>query len=125
MKRIHIRVEALIAGVVVVIVVLLIGVWLGGHPSTLPPLLRSGFFETRRETVTDQALNILTTRYYRPLTRSSLVDTGLSGMVASLDDPYSHYLDPEAYRERNEQRTREVAGIGITAETEPQGLRVV
>jgi carboxyl-terminal processing protease len=125
MKRIHIRVEALIAGVVVVIAVLLLGVFLGGHPSTLPPLLRSGFFESRRETVTDQALNILTTRYYRPLTRSALVDDGLSGMVASLDDPYSHYLDPQTYRERSEQSPRELAGIGITAETEPEGLRVV
>jgi len=125
MKSLHIRVGGLIAGLVVAIAVLLLGVWLGGHPGTLPPLLRSGFFESRRETVTDQALNILTTRYYRPLTRSSLVDVGLSGMVASLDDPYSHYIDPQTYRERSEQSTRVLAGIGITAETEPQGLRVV
>jgi carboxyl-terminal processing protease len=115
----------LIGGVIVAMAVLLAGVWLGGHPSSLPPLLRGNFFESRRETVTEQALNILTTRYYRPLNRSSLVDVGLSGMVASLDDPYSHYLDPSAYRKRNEQSPQELAGIGINAEHEPQGLRVV
>ena len=125
MKRPHIRVAGLIGGVVLAMAVLLGGIWLGGHPSSLPPLLRSGFFESRRETVTEQALNILTTRYYRPLTRSSLVDVGLSGMVASLDDPYSHYLDPQTYRERSDQSRRQLAGIGITAEAEPQGLRVV
>jgi carboxyl-terminal processing protease len=125
MKRPHIRVVGLIGGVVLAMAVLLGGVWLGGHPGSLPPLLRGSFFESRRDTVTEQALNILTTRYYRPLTRSSLVDVGLSGMVASLDDPYSRYLDPQTYRERSEQSTRELAGIGITAEAEPEGLRVV
>ena len=125
MKRLHIPVVALIGGVVVAMVMLLAGVWLGGHPSSLPPLLRGAFFENRRESVTDQALNILTTRYYRPLDRSSLVDHGLSGMVASLEDPYSRYLDPAAYRARSEPSTPEPAGIGINVESEPQGLRVV
>jgi carboxyl-terminal processing protease len=54
-----------------------------------------------------------------------LVDVGLSGMVASLEDPYSHYIDPRAYRERNERSTQEVGGIGINAEPDPSGLRVV
>ena len=125
MKRLHIRLVSLVGGVVSAMAVLLAGVWLGGHPTSLPPLLRGSFFESRRETVTEQALNILTTRYYRQLNRSSLVDVGLSGMVASLDDPYSHYLDPRSYRERSEQSMRELAGIGINAEPEPQGLRVV
>jgi carboxyl-terminal processing protease len=126
MKRLHIRVGGLLAGVVVAMAVLLVGVWLGGHPSSLPSPLRGSFFESgRNNTVTEQALNILTTRYYRPLSRSSLVDVGLSGMVASLDDPYSHYLDPRSYRERNEQSNRQQAGIGISAVHDPAGLRVV
>jgi carboxyl-terminal processing protease len=109
-----------------VILALLVGVWLGGHPSNLPSPLRTSVFESRgTEPVTQQALNILTSRYFRPLSRSNLVDQGLSGMVASLDDPYSHYLDPQAYRERNEQRPGEQGGIGITTEHEPAGLRVV
>jgi carboxyl-terminal processing protease len=126
MNRLHTRVGGLLAGVVVAMAVLLVGVWLGGHPSSLPSPLRGSFFESRRnQTVTEQALNILTTRYYRPLSRSSLVDVGLAGMVASLDDRYSHYLDPRSYRERSERSTRELAGIGISAVHEPEGQRVV
>jgi carboxyl-terminal processing protease len=87
--------RALLAGILAAIVVLLAGIWLGGHPSNLPSPLRGSLFESRRtETVTEQALDILTSRYYPPLNRSSLVDQGLTGVVASLDDPYSHYLDP-------------------------------
>jgi carboxyl-terminal processing protease len=102
MNRLHTRVGGLLAGVVVAMAVLLVGVWLGGHPSSLPSPLRGSFLESRRnQTVTEQALNILTTGYYRPLSRSSLVDVGLSGMVASLDDRYSHYLDPRSLEVRS------------------------
>jgi hypothetical protein len=82
------RLRALLAGILAAIVLLLAGIWLGGHPSNLPSPLRGSVFESRRtETVTEQALNILMSRYYRPLNLSSLVNQGLSGMVASLDDP--------------------------------------
>jgi len=126
MTRLQIRVAAVLGGILAAIVMLLAGIWLGGHPSDLPSPLRGTPFESRRnEPVTEQALNILTTRYYRPLERSSLVDVGVSGMVASLDNPYSHYLDPLAYRERNEQSTQDVGGIGIAVAAEQPGLRVV
>ena len=108
--------RAVLGGILVAVILLLAGIWLGGHPSDLPSPLRGGFFASRHTgSVTDQALRILTTRYYRPLSRSSLVDQGLSGMVASLDDPYSHYLDPSAYRESRQESTPRVAGIGIDA----------
>jgi carboxyl-terminal processing protease len=131
MGRRHTRPRALIgivAGLVVLMIgiMLLVGIWLGGHPGDLPSPLRGGLFESRRpEPVTEQALNILTSRYYRPLDRSSLVDVGLSGMVASLDDPYSHYIDPSAYKASMDESDRDIAGVGIEVMSEPQGLRVI
>jgi carboxyl-terminal processing protease len=116
----------LVVGFVVAMAVLLAGIWLGGHPGDLPSLVRGSFFESgRKEPVTEQALNILATRYYRPVNRSSLVDVGLSGMVASLEDPYSRYLDPRSYRERNEPSPPEQVGVGINVMAEPDGLRIV
>ena len=121
----HIHPRALIGGMIAALVVLLVGIWLGGHPSDLPSILRGGRFESRRaEPVTEQALGILTTRYYRPLDRSSLVDIGLSGMVASLDDPYSHYIDPSTYKASMEESEPPAVGIGIQVTHEPDGLRV-
>lgn len=96
-------------------IVLLAGIWLGGHPSGLPSLLRGGFFESHRsEPVTDQALGILTTRYYRELSRSSLVDYGLTGMVASLDDPYSHYIAPRSIESPCRTRAHRRSASGST-----------
>jgi carboxyl-terminal processing protease len=113
-----------LGGILAAIVLVLVGIWLGGHPSALPAPLRAGVFESRRgDIATEQALNILTSRYFRPLKRSTLVDLSLSGMVAGLDDPYSHYIDPSAYRSRNEPETPRI-GIGIEVKSEPDGLRI-
>lgn len=125
MGRRHVDPRALIGGVIAGLVMLLVGIWLGGHPSDLPSPLRGGPFERRRtEPVTEQALDILTRRYYRPLDRSSLVDVGLSGMVASLDDRYSHYIDPSAYKASMNESEEHIGGIGIEVMREKSGLRV-
>ena len=110
--------------VVAAVIILLFGIWLGGHPNNLPSPMRGGFFQSRNLAVVNQAMNILASRYYRSLPRSGLVNGALSGMVTTLDDPYSHYLDPRAYRERSEERSRQFGGIGITTVAEQAGLRV-
>ena len=126
MGRRHIDPRAVIGGVIAGLVMLLAGIWLGGHPSDLPAPLRNRPFESRRSVpVTEQALDILTNRYYRPLDRSSLVDVGLSGMVASLDDRYSHYIDPSAYKASMYESEQQITGVGIEVTSEPEGLRVI
>jgi hypothetical protein len=100
-----------VSAIALAVIVFLAGIWFGGHPSNLPSPLRGRLFESRSLVLVNQALNVLTSRYYRPLNRSSLVDEGLAGMVASLDDPYSQYLDPTAYRDRSEERQPRVGGI--------------
>jgi carboxyl-terminal processing protease len=115
---------AVLAALALAVGALLGGIWLGGQTNVLPRPLQGGIFESRRPAVVNQALNILATRYYRPLERSLLIDQALSGMVASLDDPYSRHLDAQAYRERNEPPKQDVGGIGITTIPEPRGLRV-
>ena len=60
-----IRPRAVIGGIIAGLLVLLVGIWLGGHPNDLPSPLRGRLFESRRsQPVTEQAPNILTSRYY-------------------------------------------------------------
>jgi carboxyl-terminal processing protease len=83
-------------------------------------------FERGRTTpVTEQALDILTSRYFRALDREKLVDLGLTGMVAGLEDPYSRYLDPAAYQESQREPGEQTVGIGVTIQAEARGLRVL
>lgn len=123
-RRRRVRLWAVLGGILAAIVLLFVGIWLGGHPSVLPAPVRAGLFESRRSDIaTEQALNILTSRYFRPLNRSTLVDLALSGMVAGLEDPYSRYIDASAYQSRSEPEPPRI-GIGIDIKPEPDGLRI-
>jgi carboxyl-terminal processing protease len=106
------------------LVVLLAGIWLGGHPSWLPSPLRSAFVSQGDDPLVDQVLNLLERDYYRPLNRSQLVNKGLAGMVASLGDKYSHYYDPTDYQGFLNESNPHLSGIGVNVQSETRGLLV-
>src|ERR1700760_2468697 len=81
------------------VIVLLIGVWFGGHPSWLPGPIRSAFVsQSADDKLLNQVLGLIQSDYYRKVNRSDLINKGLQAAVASLDDPYSHYYNPTDYR---------------------------
>src|ERR1700733_746609 len=85
--------------VAVAVIAVIVGLWFGGHPSWLPSPLRSAFVsESRNQRLENQVYGLLTRDYYRKLSRTALVNDGLAGAVASLNDPYSHYYDPSNYQ---------------------------
>jgi carboxyl-terminal processing protease len=94
------------------VVALLAGVWLGGHPSDLPGFARSTFVADHSTRVVDEAINRISHDYYRPIPKSRLTDASLSGIVASLGDRFSHYLDPREFHEFAEPPT--FTGIGVS-----------
>jgi carboxyl-terminal processing protease len=106
------------------LIVLLIGIWLGGHPSWLPSPLRGAFVDRNDDPLVNQVLGMLQRDYYRQLNRSQLVNKGLAGMVASLNDPYSHYYDPSDYQSFLNQSNPHLSGIGVNVLPEQKGLRV-
>ena len=110
--------------VLIGLVVLLAGIWLGGHPSWLPSPLRSAFVDQGENPLVNQVLNLLQRDYYRPLNRNQLVNKGLAGMVASLDDPYSHYYDPSDYQGFLNQDNPHLSGIGVDVLPNPHGLSI-
>jgi carboxyl-terminal processing protease len=115
----------LIVGVLVVIT-LLVGLLLGGHPSWLPGPVRSVFVATNgSDQIEDDVLGLLQRDYYRKVDRSTLVNTGLAAAVASLHDPYSHYYDPSLYRSFQNETSPHLSGVGIDVKVVSRGLFVV
>jgi carboxyl-terminal processing protease len=103
-----------------VIVLLLVGVWFGGHPSWLPRPLRSAFVsKTANERLVQTTMDLISKDYYRKVDTSKLVNDGLEAAVASLHDPYSHYYPPALYRSFNAEINPQVVGIGVLVATEP------
>ena len=111
--------------VVAGLVVLVIGIWLGGHPSWLPTPVRNALVDDKNAQLITEELNMISRNYYRPVKSSQLLNKALAGMVASLNDPYSRYYDPSAYRAFLNQSNPHLSGVGIDVVPDPRGLRVV
>jgi carboxyl-terminal processing protease len=105
------------------LVVLLAGIWLGGHPSWLPSPLRSAFTDSGNGQLVSQALTMIERDYYRRVDSSQLVNSGLAAAVASLHDPFSQYISPTDYRDFG-RASPHISGIGIDVRPDPRGLLV-
>jgi carboxyl-terminal processing protease len=113
------------ARIVLALVVLLVGIWLGGHPSWLPTVVRNALVEDSNVKVVDEELNLISRDYYRSVNTGALLGKGMAAMVASLKDPYSRYYDPSSYRAFLNESNPHLSGIGIDVLPDPRGLRVV
>jgi carboxyl-terminal processing protease len=120
------RPPRIVASIAAAILVLLVGIWLGGHPSWLPSPVRSALVEDHNTKLVDEALGILAHDYYRPINRTQLLNKGLAAAVASLGDPYSHYFSPSDYHAFLAQSNPHFGGIGveIAVKPDPRGLRI-
>ncbi len=118
------RRQPLIVVLVVLLPILLVlGVWLGGHPEDLPKFARGSTFEANHQTqVVDEALARIASDYYRPIGKSQLANTSIGGAVASLDDRFSHYLTPKEFHEFNSPPS--FTGIGVVVSPEHTGLAI-
>jgi carboxyl-terminal processing protease len=103
---------------------LLVGVWLGGHPRELPGFVRGAFVQNHQTLVVNEAIDRIAHDYYRPIPKSQLSGASVAGAVAALNDRFSHYLSPQEFRGFNEPAS--FTGIGIEVDPAPQalGLRV-
>lgn len=109
----------------VALVVLLVGVWFGGHPSWLPGPVRNVFVsQNANDKLIDQVLGLIQRDYYRKVSRTQLVNQGLAAAVQSLNDPYSHYYNPTDYLAFQNQDNPHLSGIGIDIKPESRGLLV-
>jgi len=80
------RTPSLLVGGLAVVVALLLGIWLGGHPGNLPQPLRKTLVGGDDVQLMREGLDTIDQIYYRKVDRATLVDKGLAGAVASLHD---------------------------------------
>lgn len=104
------------------LLVLVAGLWLGGHPEDLPGFARSLFVSDHETRVVDEAIDRIVSDYYRPIDRQHLADASIAGAVASLDDRFSHYLTPAEFAEFNQPPR--FTGIGVQVNPNRAGLLI-
>ena len=104
---------------------LVLGVWLGGHPENLPGFARDALVGDDQGRLVDEALDQIADNYYRPVDKEELADKGLTASVKSLDDRFSNYFDPEQYKSFEESTQGEFEGVGMSVAEVSRGLRVL
>src|SRR4051794_20368223 len=105
-------------------VLLVVGIWLGGHPDALPGPVRDALVGDSDAQTIDRALDEVHGEYYREVPRGRLTDAALAGVVRSLRDRFSSYFTAKQYRAFQESTDSEFSGVGIGAQPDPRGLRV-
>jgi carboxyl-terminal processing protease len=103
-------------------ILLVVGLWLGGHPEDLPGFVRNAFVANQQTRVVDEALQRIASDYYRPIPQRALSNASIAGAVASLHDRFSHYLTPSEFREFD--APPHFTGIGVSVGSEPRGLLI-
>ncbi len=104
---------------------LVFGIWLGGHPDNLPGVARDALVGDSQGRLYDEALDTIADNYYRKVDRDKLLDEGLTAGVKSLDDRFSAYFDPKAYKEFEEATQGAFEGVGMNVAEVKRGLRVL
>jgi len=111
--------------VVLLPVLLVAGIWLGGHPQALPGPVRDTLVADSQGKLYDEALDIIGRDYYRKIDQNGLLDTSLDSAVGSLHDRFSNYFSPKDYRAFAESTDGAFTGVGMTVEKAAQGLKVI
>ncbi|MBO8129651.1 MAG: S41 family peptidase [Peptococcaceae bacterium] len=60
-----------------------------------------------------KVIHLIETQYVKEVPTSRLIEGALDGIVNSLDDPYSVYLEPETFKRFKEQMRGSFGGLGI------------
>jgi carboxyl-terminal processing protease len=106
------------------LVALVAGLWLGGHPESLPGPVRDAFVQEDRA-LRAEIIDSIENNFYKPVDEEKLDDASLKGIVDALDDPYSHYLTPPEARQLDESVSGEFEGVGMNVEEDKRGLKVL
>ena len=103
-------------------ILLVAGVWWGGHPEDLPGFARSGLVAHADTRVVNEAIERIADDYYRPVGTGALANASVAGAVASLHDRFSHYLDPKEFHQFGEPPS--FTGIGVEVQPDKRGLEI-
>jgi carboxyl-terminal processing protease len=112
------RLLAIVGAVAAAIVLFALGVLVGGHPQAtgleqLPSSARSVVLGAGSDSLIADIRNQLASGYYVPVNGATLERASIDGMLASLHDPYTYYLDPAEFAAMQQETQGLYVGVGI------------
>jgi carboxyl-terminal processing protease len=112
------------AVVVAVAAVLVGGIWLGGHPESLPDPLREALVTDDRG-LRAELQDAIQDDFYKKVDDGQIEQGSLKGMVEGLDDRFSNYLTPKETQQFQQSVQGRFEGVGMNVDQDKRGLRVL
>lgn len=111
--------------ILAVFTALMAGVYIGAYPET-PVVggLKDLVAPDKATIPTDQVQELIEDDFYRAVPEAELTDSSINGMVKELDDPYSHYFNPEENKAFAQAISGRYSGVGMAVNQEKRGLQV-
>ncbi len=81
--------------------------------------------ELEKEKLFQEIWDILEGQYFRPMDDEEMMRGAIEGMLRSLDDPYTVYMDPESLEEMLIQTTGSFSGIGVEITEDEDAILVL
>jgi carboxyl-terminal processing protease len=101
------------------------GIWLGGHPGSLPDPVREALVEESHRVLRAELIDKIKDDFYKPVENSQLEQGELKGLVQGLDDRFSHYMTPKETDEFEESVAGHFEGVGMSVDQDQRGLKVI
>jgi carboxyl-terminal processing protease len=112
------------AVVAAVLALLAGGIWLGGHPESLPDPLRDAFVTDDRG-LRAELQDSIQDDFYKQVDDDQIEQGSLKGMVEGLDDRFSNYLTPKETQQFQQSVEGRFEGVGMNVDQDKRGLRVL
>jgi carboxyl-terminal processing protease len=113
------------AAVIAAAVALLLGgIWLGGHPESLPDPLRDALVADDRG-LRAELQDAIKDDFYKRVDDGEIEQGSLRGMVQGLDDRFSNYLTPKETQQFQQSVEGRFEGVGMNVDQDRRGLRVL
>lgn len=117
-------IRRILLAVLAALLLLVGGIWLGGHPETLPGFARNALVSNNRA-LRAELINDIKDNFYKPVSSAKLDEGSLKGIVESLDDQFSNYLTPTETKQLKDSIGGQFEGVGMSVERDKRGLRVL
>jgi len=100
------------------------GMWLGGHPESLPGPLRDAFVDDDRA-IRAELIDAIEDSFIRKVDGDKLDEQSLKAVVAALEDRFSSYLTPSEAKLFERGLEGKFEGVGLNVEKDKRGLAVL
>ena len=106
------------------VLLLIGGIWLGGHPEALPGPVRDAFVDEDRA-LRAEIIDDVKDNFYKPVSDKQIEESSLKGIVDGLNDRFSSYLTPKETKQFQESVQGRFEGVGMAVDQDRRGLRVI